>query len=83
MSLIVLNLCSVYIPANSSLSLSQLKKTLADQLSTPFIIMHKFNAHTTLWGSKTSNDKRKKILSQGDCASLMTVLVHIVASLGW
>jgi len=37
------------------------QKTLADQLPTPFIIMHKFNAHTTLWGSKTINDKGKKL----------------------
>jgi hypothetical protein len=36
-----ITLCSVYIPPNSSLSLTQLKH-LADQLPTPFIIMGDF-----------------------------------------
>jgi hypothetical protein len=52
-------LCSVYIPPNSSLSLTQLKH-LADQLPTPFIIMGDFNGHNPLWGSKTTTDKGKK-----------------------
>jgi len=43
-----ITLCSVYIPPNSSLSLSQLKN-IADQC----IIMR----HSALWGSKTTNEK--------------------------
>jgi endonuclease/exonuclease/phosphatase family metal-dependent hydrolase len=39
-----ITLCSVYIPPNSSLSLTQLKH-LDDQLPTPFIIMGDFNGH--------------------------------------
>ena len=55
-----ITLCSVYIPPNSSLSLTQLKH-LADQLPTPFIIMGDFNGHNPLWGSKTTTDKGKKL----------------------
>jgi hypothetical protein len=53
-------LCSVYIPPNSSPSLTQLKH-LADQLPTPLIIMGDFNGHNPLWGSKTTTDKGKKL----------------------
>ena len=42
-----ITLCSVYIPPNSSLSLTQLKN-LSDQLPTPFIIMGDFNGHNPL-----------------------------------
>ena len=52
-----ITLCSVYIPPNSALGLAQ----LADQLSTPFIIMGDFNGHNPLWGSKTTTDKGKKL----------------------
>ena len=55
-----ITLCSVYIPPNSSLSLTQLKH-LADQLPTPFIIMGDFNGHNPLWGSKTTTNKGKKL----------------------
>ena len=53
-----ITLCSVYIPPNSSLSLTQLKH-LADQLPTLFIIMGGFNGHNPLRGSKTTTDKGK------------------------
>ena len=63
-------LCSVYIPPNSALSLTQVKH-LADQLPIPFIIMGDFNGYYPLWGCKTPTDKGKKIedfLSQeGSC----------------
>ena len=55
-----ITLCSVYIPPNSSLSLTQLKN-LSDQLPTPFISMGDFNGHNPLWGSKTTTGKGKKI----------------------
>ena len=71
-----ITLCSVYIPPNSTLSLQQLKK-LTDQLPSPFIIMGDFNGHNPLWGSKTTNDKGKKLedfLSQeGLCLSLIHI----------
>ena len=51
-----ITLCSVYIPTNSSLSLT-LTQNFADQLPTPFIIMSHFNGHNLLWGSKTTTDK--------------------------
>ena len=47
-------LCSISIPPNSLLN-------LADQIPTPFIIMGDFHAHSPLWGTKSTNDKGKKL----------------------
>ena len=74
-----ITLCSVYIPPNASLSLTQLKY-LVDQLPTPFIIMGDFNGHNPLWGSKTTTDKGKNLKNlspRKNYVSLTTVLIHI------
>jgi hypothetical protein len=42
--------------------------------------MSDFNGHSSLWGSKTTNEKGKKyedFLARRDCVSLTAVLIHI------
>lgn len=51
-----ITVCSLYIPPHTQFTVSDLELIL-DQLPEPFVIAGDFNAHNTLWGSKTVDSR--------------------------
>ena len=53
-------LCSIYIPPTNHVSKDELEDLKA-QLPAPYILLGDFNAHSSLWGATTENDRGDKM----------------------
>ena len=53
-------ICNTYIPNRHEINLTELKQ-LIDQLPRPFILLGDFNSHNSLWGSRHTDIRGRKI----------------------